>query len=201
MKRIIQVNESWDPEYDDKPVNQFGEKWEKISGTWLNQVITNIMKDVQIDPFEDGPKMESLSLGSLHLCEDGHLIATVYGGANGGGIRGRESNWTFYMSLVRKFLGKILDYDNGQCFKDVWMIDWDNDCCDDVWTLRLGLELSDEEKLQLTQCGFKVIDPTQLNIGLDAAMDMFTPYPMAQNVDCSNPYNESKINWRKISAK
>ena len=92
---------------------------------------------------------------------------------------------------MRKFLGKLLDYNNGQCFKDVWMIDWDNDCCDDVWTLRLGLELTDEEKLQLVECGFKVIDTTQLKIGLDAAMDMFTPYPMAQNVDCSNPYNES----------
>ena len=42
------------------------------------------------------------------------------------------------------------------------MIDWDNDCCDDVWTLRLGLELTDEEKVQLIECGFDVIDPTKL---------------------------------------
>ena len=137
------------------------------------------------------------------MCEDGHLIATMYGGANGGGLRGKESNWTFYLSLVRKFLGTILDYNNGKFCKDVWLIDWDNDCCDDVWTLRLGLELTDEEKMQLIECGekFSIVDPTKLNISLDAAMDMFTPYPMAQNVPCTNPYNESKLKWRKISMK
>lgn len=165
-------SESWDPEYDDQPVNQWGEKWERLSGTYLNSVIESIMKDIQIDPTEDGPKMESLSLGSLHMCEDGHLIATIYGGANGGGLRGVESNWPFYMSLVRKFLGKLLDYDNGSFFNDVWMIDWDNDCCDDVWTLRLGIRLSDKEKLQLIERNFPIIDPTQLDVNLDAAVEM-----------------------------
>ena len=169
----VLFSESWDPEYDDQPVNQWGEKWQRVTGTYLNSVIESIMKDIQIDPTEDGPKMESLSLGSLHMCEDGHLIATIYGGANGGGLRGVESNWPFYMSLVRKFLGKLLDYDNGSFFKDVWMIDWDNDCCDDVWTLRLGIRLSDKEKLQLVDCheNFKVVDPTQFDIGLDACID------------------------------
>ena len=191
MRHIVHINESWDPKYDDQPVNQWGEKWQSLSGTWLNSVIDNIIKDVQIDPFEDGPKLESLSLGSLHICEDGHLIATIYGGANGGGFRGVETNWKFYLSLVRKFLGKLLDYNNGKMFKDVWMIDWDNDCLDDVWTLRLGLELVDEEKMQLIECGesFSIVDPTKLNISLDSAMVMFTPYQMAQNVPCTNHYN------------
>ena len=94
-------------------MNQFGEKWQSVKNTYLGQVLKDIMEDVQIDPYNDGPKLESLSLGNLHICEDGHLIATIYGGANGGGFRGVESNWPFYMSLVRKFLGKLLDYDNG----------------------------------------------------------------------------------------
>ena len=186
MKRF--VTESWDPSYDDKPVNQFGEKWQKISDTWLNSVIDHVIKDIQIDPFEDGPKIESLSLGSLHLCEDGHLIATIYGGANGGGFRGEESNWKYYLSLVRKFLGKLLDYNNGQFCRDIWMIDWDNDCCDDTWTLRLGLELTDEEKVQLIECGdtFTVLNVDKLQI------------------PCKNPYDEStridekEIAWHRI---
>ena len=44
MKRF--TTESWDPSYDDKPVNQWGEKWQKISGTYLNSVIDDIIKDV-----------------------------------------------------------------------------------------------------------------------------------------------------------
>ena len=187
MKKYrTRVNESWNPDYDDKPVNQWGEKWQNVSGTWLNSVLYDIIKDVQIDPYEDDPKMESLTLGSLHMCEDGHLIATVYGGANGGGLRGHdESNWKFYLSLVRKFLSKILDYNNGKFCRDVWLIDWDNDCADDVWTLRLGLDLTDEEKLELVQCidTFKVLDIGKLGI------------------PCKNPYNESKLKWHKISRK
>lgn len=175
--RCSAINESWDPKYDDQPVNQWGEKWEMLRGTYLNSVIESIMKDIQIDPTEDGPKIESLSLGSLHICEDGHLIATIYGGANGGGFRGMDSNWPYYMSLVRKFLGKLLNYDNGNMFKDVWLIDWDNDCCDDVWTLRLGIELSDKEKVQLIECGkkFSIVDPMKLNVSLDSALEMATP--------------------------
>ena len=173
-------SESWDPKYDDQPVNQYGEKWERLSGTFLNSVIESIMKDIQIDPTEDSPKLESLSLGSLHICEDGHLIATIYGGANGGGLRGVESNWPYYLSLVRKFLGRLLNYDNGNMFNDVWLIDWNNDCCDDVWTLTLGISLSDEEKMQLIECGkmFSVVDPTKLDVGLDAAVAVVSNEPI-----------------------
>ena len=165
-------SESLDPEYDDKPENQFGEKWERLSGTYLNSILESIMKDIRVDSSdEDGPRMERMSLGSLHICEDGHLIATIYGGANGGGFCGVESNWPFYLALVKKFLLKLLDFDNRRYFNDVWMIDWDNDCCDDVWTLTLGIELSDKEKLHLVEGNkFPVVDPTKLDVGLDAAV-------------------------------
>ena len=190
----MKINESWDPDYDDQPCNQFGEKWQIVKDTYLDQVIKDIMEDIQIDPYHDGPKMERLALGNLHLCEDGHLIATIYGGANGGGFRGIESNWPFYMSLVRKFLGKLLDYDNRQFFKDVWMIDWSNDCCDDCWTLVLGLELTDKEKLQMIECDFPVLNPEKLHISLDAAADLFTPMPVAQNVQASIPQANEPCN-------
>lgn len=175
------ISESWDPKYDDQPVNQWGEKWERLSGTFLNSVIESIMKDIRVDSSdEDGPRMERISLGSLHICEDGHLIAEIYGGANGGGLRGVESNWPFYMALVKKFLLKLLDYDNGNFFNDVWMVDWNNDCCDDVWTLTLGIALSDKEKMQLIECGkmFSVVDPTKLDVGLDAAVAVVSNEPI-----------------------
>ena len=44
MKKL--TTENWDSSYDDKPVNQFGEKWQKISGTYLNSVIDHVIKDV-----------------------------------------------------------------------------------------------------------------------------------------------------------
>ena len=171
------VAESMDPEYGDKPENQYGEKWMRLQSTYLNGILDFIMKDIRVDSSdEDGPRMERMSLGDLHICEDGHLIAEIYGGANGGGLRGVESNWPFYLALVKKFLLKLLDYDNGDFFKDVWMIDWDNDCCDDVWTLTLGITLSDKEKLHLVEGNkFPVVDPTQLDIGLDAAVEMVNP--------------------------
>jgi len=44
MKRL--TTESWDPDYDDKPVNQFGEKWQSVKDTYLGQVLKDIMDDV-----------------------------------------------------------------------------------------------------------------------------------------------------------
>ena len=176
------VNESLDPEYADKDENQYGEKWSRIKDTYLNGILDSIMKDIRVDSSdEDGPRMERISLSDLHICEDGHLVAEIFGGANGGGMRGVESNWPFYLALVKKFLLKLLDYKNGNFFKDVWLIDWDNDCCDDVWTMNLGLTLSDEEKLHLVEGNkFPVVDPTQLDVSLDAAVEMVNPVENAQ---------------------
>ncbi len=44
MRRF--VAESWDPDYDDKPVNQFGEKWQSLTGTYLNSTIDYIIRDL-----------------------------------------------------------------------------------------------------------------------------------------------------------
>lgn len=186
-------SECLDPEYADKPENQFGEKWEKLSGTYLNSVLESIMRDIRVDSSdEDGPRMERMSLGGLHICEDGHLIAEIYGGANGGGFQGMESNWPFYLALVKKFLLKLLDYDNRSFCNDVWMIDWDNDCCDDVWTLTLGIELSDEEKLHLVEGNkFPVVDPTKLNVGLDVAVALASNEPI-EVANCAATVAESR---------
>ena len=56
-------------------------------------------------------------------------------------------NLKHYLCLVRKLLEKLV----GCCkpFSDSWLIDWDNDCADDVWTLRLVLEPNDETKQKI----------------------------------------------------
>lgn len=53
-----------------------------------------------------------------------HYIVTLYGGLNG------RSDFFDYLSDVQHI---ILQLDN------VWLIDWINDCLDDVWTLRIGV--------------------------------------------------------------
>jgi hypothetical protein len=53
-----------------------------------------------------------------------HYIVTLYGGLNGRG------DFFDYLSDVQHI---VLQLDN------VWLIDWINDCLDDVWTLRIGV--------------------------------------------------------------
>ena len=53
-----------------------------------------------------------------------HYIVTLYGGLNGRG------DFFDYLSDVQHI---VVQLDN------VWLIDWINDCLDDVWTLRIGV--------------------------------------------------------------
>lgn len=41
------ISEGWDAfSYDDKPTNQYGEKWQSVSGTYIDASINDIIKDV-----------------------------------------------------------------------------------------------------------------------------------------------------------
>ena len=41
------ISESWDAfNYDDKPENQYGEKWQSVTGTFIDSAITEIIRDV-----------------------------------------------------------------------------------------------------------------------------------------------------------
>jgi len=43
MRRIV---ESWQPDFDDKPVNQWGERWQKLKSTdWLYSLVDGAAKD------------------------------------------------------------------------------------------------------------------------------------------------------------
>lgn len=151
MKPIV---ESWQPEFDDKPVNQWGNKWKKLDNdNWIVEFIRQKAADCRIDPTEDGPSIDRLNIDSVHLIEkSGNLIVTVFGGANGGQITG-QSNFKIYLAVVKKFISKLLLADYPQTFTDAWLIDWDNDCCDDVWTLRFALKPSDDTIRSLHECG------------------------------------------------
>ena len=87
----------------------------------------------------------------MHIVNSSNnLIVTVFGGANGGGIEG-VSNFKIYLAVVKKFISKLLD--DKHIFTDSWLIDWSNDCCDDVWTLRFALKPSKETLCSLYECG------------------------------------------------
>lgn len=63
---------------------------------------------------------------------DGYDIITIYGGFNGSGYFGA------YITQVHEILIALsLTYHISM--DDIWLIDWVNDCPDDVWTLRLGV--------------------------------------------------------------
>lgn len=130
--------EDWIPDYDDKPVNQWGEKWMDIpSSDWIFVVVNDIVKDCQADPDEEH-KEDSLRLSSVHRTEYDDYIITVFGGCNGAGT---ERKLVTYLAVVKKLVKKLLEQ-----FGHVWLIDWSNDCADDVWTVRLAFHNVNDKK-------------------------------------------------------
>ena len=130
------ILEDWIPEYDDKPVNQWGERWFKVpNNDAMSEIVDEIVKDCCADPDLDFMP-DNIRLSSLHRVEGGYYIATVFGGCNGGGDYRKT---IVYLSVVKKFAKKLLEK-----FGRVWLVDWKNDCCDDVWTVRIAF--SDENK-------------------------------------------------------
>ena len=53
-----------------------------------------------------------------------HAIITIYGGFNGNG------DWITYLNQITTIIQAL----------DAWVIDLINDCPDDVWTLRIGID-------------------------------------------------------------
>ena len=160
--KVMLVSERWDPEYDDKPVNQWGEEWKKLSSdNYIVAFIERIADDCRIDPTESGPTIDRLGINSVHIVKSSsNLIVTVFGGANGGSIAG-ESNFKIYLAIVKKFISKLLE--DKRMFTDSWLIDWSNDCCDDVWTLRFALKPSKETLCSLYECG--IVSPEDALLG------------------------------------
>lgn len=73
-------------------------------------------------------KIKSLNLEkvtpSKYEDKGDHVIITIYGGFDGNG------DWTTYLNQITTIIQTL----------DAWVIDLTNDCPDDVWTLRIGID-------------------------------------------------------------
>ena len=56
--------------------------------------------------------------------KNNHYVVTLYGGLNG---YGRLHN---YLNDIQEIINQ---------FDNVWLINWDNDCLDDIWALKIGI--------------------------------------------------------------
>lgn len=72
--------------------------------------------------------LDKISVKSVEEKKD-YTIITIYGGLNGFG------DIFFYLYQVDRIVC-ALSADR----KEVWLISWENDCLDDVWTLKLGIK-------------------------------------------------------------
>lgn len=120
-------------------VNEFGEKETPLElDNAIYRVANECAKDVQLNVFNQNPKIDACEIIGISSINDGNgkkkrFVITVGGGANGDGNHDGSEKFTDYLMLIRKFanlLSERLDV-------DVWLLDWKNDCLDDVWTLRL----------------------------------------------------------------
>lgn len=78
--------------------------------------------------------VEALShyeLKSVENKED-HDVLTIYGGLNGNG------RFNEYLNEVSSIVFQLVDKFDLK-MDDVWLVDWINDCLDDVFVLRIGV--------------------------------------------------------------
>lgn len=72
-------------------------------------------------------ELERISVLSIEYNED-YSIISICGGLNGCG------DISYYLSQVERIVSELQKY----C-KDIWLINWINDCLDDIWYLKLGI--------------------------------------------------------------
>ena len=119
---------------DDKnPGDEFNEEWKGVPlNSPLRTKIKRVIEDCQLQP-DESLREDSLSMMGL-FTSDEHFIVRLSGGTNGSPDKRKI---LAYLALVRKFCKKMLD-DN--IAEKIWLIDWKNDCADDVWYVRLGFK-------------------------------------------------------------
>lgn len=85
------------------------------------------------NPFISKMKLYSMAIANTNNDandrHDTYYIASIFGGLNGSG------KWTNYLKDIQRLLEQL---DNGNFH--VWLIELNNDCSDDVFTLHLGLK-------------------------------------------------------------
>ena len=76
----------------------------------------------------DKLELTKVSLVSVEE-KDGYDILTIRGGLNGRG------DFYRYIEQVTALIGEL----EFNTMWNIWLIDWINDCLDDLWTLRIGI--------------------------------------------------------------
>lgn len=126
----------------DNPGADFNENWKKVPlNSPIRPDIERIVEECQLQP-DEHLRQDSLSLMELYSY-DGNFIVELSGGTNGSPD---ERKILAYLALVRKFCKKMLDEDVAE---RIWLIDWKNACCDDVWYVRLAFKPQIQEKEKL----------------------------------------------------
>lgn len=126
--------------------NEFGEKEMPLDPSdEIYRTATECARDVQLNVFNQNSKVDAceiVGISSINGCNGKkRFVITVGGGANGNGGHDGSGKFEAYLMLIRKFanlLSKRLNV-------DVWLLDWKNDCLDDVWTLRLVFSYRNNE--------------------------------------------------------
>lgn len=124
ISQLRKLCEHYDPMLDDAKTNEFGEK-QKVCDE-KHPAFQKIRQCV------DAMNDERFYLHIVHQLgteQDPYYIATIFGGDNG------PANWPKYLNQFKKLVNGLK-----KKFKMIWVIDLENDCLDDVYTLRIGVE-------------------------------------------------------------
>ena len=104
---------------------EFGETWDLLGSS--SPAYSAIADSVSCIP--------SLRLSDVYKVEDSsRFIGVVHGGDNGSMDR---QKWLRYLDDIKKLIAQMLRHGCG----DVWLVDFSNDCADDVFALRVGFNL------------------------------------------------------------
>lgn len=121
------IKESLDEHmFDDDPGVDFDEHWEKVSKE--DPAYKYITERIPRQKLNNSGENRQPALDRVFKC-DKHYIAYIFGGENGPG------NWKNYSEFLNDLFNNL---------GHAWLIDLSNDCCDDVWTLRLCFDMKKE---------------------------------------------------------
>lgn len=103
----------------------FGETWEELDDS--SPAYSTAVDSAKV--------IDGLRIGDVYeVGAKKHFIAVLHGGDNGSLDR---QKWLRYLESVKKFIAQMFKHGCG----DVWLVDFINDCVDDVFTLRIGFNL------------------------------------------------------------
>lgn len=111
--------------------NEFGETWKKVKGEKLARILPCFEgfeeNKFRLDTFSEVIKDE-LGEPIPNEYQDTHYVLEISAGKNGPG------DWIEYLADMISIMNKLK-----KIFDDVYLIDWKNDCADDVSYARIAV--------------------------------------------------------------